>query len=167
MRKTILARCATGLALVAAALPIVPGLALAHRSGVAAEATLRPTPFANDRYGPGVISGSARLVTDGRGRTRVVARLEGLEAGTRHAGHIHFGDCQRLQPGAIIQDLEPFVADERGRAVSRTLFEGSMTGLEDGDWWLAVHEGAVNTTPQSPAIAIGAVLIRDGRDACE
>lgn len=133
---------------------------------VVGEADLRSTPAANSIYGPGVVGGEAHLVTDGKGeKTRIVTRVEGLRPGTTHVGHIHFGDaadpCARLQPGAIIHNLEPLVANKNGVAVSKTVVADSMAGLADCEWWVAVHEGPENTSPQSPAIAIGPVLIED------
>lgn len=151
--------------LVVLGLLVVPATALASQA-VVGEADLNSTPFANSTYGPGVVDGEARLVTDGKGEeTRIVTKVEGLKPGTTHVGHIHFGDatepCARLQPGAIIHNLEPLVANKNGVAVSKTVVADSMAGLADCEWWVAVHEGPENTSPQSPAIAIGPVLIED------
>lgn len=151
--------------LVVLGLLALPAAALASQA-VVGEADLNSTPFANSTYGPGVVHGEARLVTDGKGeRTRIVAKVEGLKPGTTHVGHIHFGDaadpCARLQPGAIIHNLEPLVANNNGVAVSKTVVADSMAGLADCEWWVAVHEGPENTNPQSPAIAIGPVFIED------
>lgn len=33
----------------------------------------------------------------------------------------------------------------------------------DCDWWVAVHEGPANATPQTPAIAVGPVRFVDAR----
>lgn len=148
------------------ALLAFPAAALAA-GALKGDAELRPTPAANNIYGPGKIHGSARLINAASGdRTAIMARVEGLEPGSKHAGHIHLGDCSRLFPGAIIHDLEPLVANAHGRAVSRTLINDSLAGLEDGRWWIAVHEGPQNATPQTPAIAIGPVLTKDHDDGC-
>lgn len=143
----------------------LPAVALASKA-VVGEARLTPTPFADSAYGPGVVSGEARLVTDGKGeKTRIVTKVEGLKPGTTHVGHIHFGDaadpCARLQPGAIIHGLEPLVVKGNGVAVSKTVVNDSMAGLADCEWWVAVHEGDKDTDPQSPAVAIGPVIIED------
>lgn len=140
------------------ALP-VPALAGGARVGSAA---LSSTPFATATYGPGGVSGKATLVSNaGSGTTSVVVRVAGLQPGTTHIGHIHFGDatdpCARLQPGAIIEDLGPFVANAHGTAVARTVIETPTAGVDDCEWWVAIHEGPENATPQTPAIAIGAV----------
>lgn len=121
-------------------------------------ATLRSTPFANSNYGPGVISGRGTLVSDaGSGTTSVVVRVEGLRPGTGHIAHLHLGNCAALQPGLIIHDLGPLVANAHGIAVDRTVIEGSIVGLADCAWWVAVHEGPANATPQTPAVAVGPV----------
>lgn len=140
------------------ALP-VPALAGGARF---ASATLRSTPFATTTYGHGVVSGQARLVSNaGSGTTSVAVRVAGLQPGTTHIGHIHFGGaadpCARLQPGAIIEDLGPFVANAHGTAVARTVIETPTAGVDDCEWWVAIHEGPENATPQTPAIAIGAL----------
>jgi len=136
----------------------VPALAGGARVG---NATLSSTPFANAAYGLGVVSGQARLSNAGRATTSVVVGVAGLQPGTTHIGHIHFGDaadpCARLQPGAIIEDLGPFVANAHGTAVARTVIETPTVGVDDCEWWVAIHEGPENATPQTPAIAIGAL----------
>lgn len=149
-----------------ALLLLVFGLALplttiAHGRAVVGTAALRSTPAANAIYGPGVIHGKAHLVTNGKGTTtKIVVKVEGLKPGTTHAGHIHFGDCDGLTPGTIIHDLEPLVANAAGVATSKTVVADSLADLKDCEWWVAVHEGPVNTDPQTPAIAVGPVLLR-------
>lgn len=147
--------------LLLAAVLALPALALAGEARVGS-ATLRSTPFATTTYGPGVVSGQARLVTNaGTGTTSVMLRVEGLRPGTTHIAHIHFGDaaepCARLQPGAIIEDLGPLTANARGIAVDRSVIESSAADIADCELWVAVHEGPANASPQTPAIAIGAV----------
>lgn len=97
--------------------------------------------------------------------TRIVVKVKGLRPGTVHVGHIHFADpsnpCGRLQPGAIVHDLQPLVVNKGGVAVSKTEVAYSVSGLADCEWWVAVHEGPENTAPQSPAVAIGPVLLED------
>lgn len=147
----------------------IPALAVAGEARVGS-ANLRSTPFATSEYGPGVISGRATLTTDaGRGTTSVIVRVEGLRPGTTHIGHIHFGDavdpCARLQPGAIIEDLGPLTANAHGVAMARTVIDTSSSGVDDCEWWVAVHEGAENASPQTPAIAIGPVtFVEAGHD---
>ena len=151
--------------LLLAATLAVPALALAGEARVGS-ATLRSTPFATTTYGPDVVSGHARLVTNaGTGTTSVVLRVEGLRPGTTHIAHIHFGDaaepCARLQPGAIIEDLGPLTANARGIAVDRTVIDSSTAGIAECEWWVAVHEGPANASPQTPAIAIGPVRFEE------
>jgi len=148
------------------ALLAIPATALAA-GALKGDTHLRSTPAANTIYGAGQVEGSARLINDAStGRTAIVTRVERLKPGSKHAGHIHFGDCSRLFPGAIIHDLEPLIANAHGNAVSRTVIDDSLAGLKDGEWWIAVHEGPENATPQTPAIAIGPVLIKDRNDEC-
>lgn len=147
--------------------PLVGGAALAVvwttacADAIVAESDLRSTPFANSTYGLGVISGKAHLVADARGgTTKVVAHLEGLTPGTGHIGHIHNGDCERLFPGVILHNLEPIIANTDGVGVSKTIIPEGLAGIEDCEWWVAFHEGPENADPQTPAIAIGPVLLR-------
>lgn len=145
-------------ALLLAATLALPALAVAGEARVGS-ATLRSTPFATKTYGPGVVSGQARLVTNaGTGTTSVVVCVEGLRPGSTHIAHIHRGGCDALLPGTIIHNLGPLVANARGIAVDRTVIQDSTAGIDDCEWWVAVHEGFENTDPQSKAIAIGPVL---------
>ena len=148
------------------AMLLIGTISLAHAHGddaaIIGESNLNPTPFANTTYGSGVIDGKAHLRTNAQGTvTKVVVHVEGLIPGTTHVGHIHLGDCTRLFPGTIIHNLEPLVADAAGMAVSKTKVVDTLAGLRNCEWWVAVHEGAENTDPQSPAIAVGPVLIKD------
>ena len=128
------------------------------------QATLRSTPAATAIYGPGVVSGAATLVSNaGKGTTSVIVRVEGLRPGTTHIAHLHLGDCTALQPGLIIYDLGPLVANAHGIAVARTVIDASTVGLADCAWWVAVHEGPANESPQTPAIAVGPVRFMDNR----
>ena len=141
----------------------VPSAVLAGEARVG-DATLHPTPFATARYGPGVVSGKATLVSNaGNGTTSVVVRVEGLRPGTTHIAHLHLGNCTALQPGLIIYDLGPLVANAHGIAVDRTVIDASTVGLADCAWWVAVHEGPANASPQTPAIAVGPVRFVDNR----
>lgn len=154
------------LALLFLALLVVPTAAYAGQA-LRGTTNLRSSPAADRIYGPGVIGGKAHLVTTGGGvQTSIVTHVDGLKPGTKHAGHIHFGDCSRLFPGEIVYDLEPLTANAEGRAVSRTVVDDSLADLRDGQWWVAVHEGPENATPQTPAIAIGPVIVRDKNDGC-
>lgn len=121
-------------------------------------ARLRATPYAVTRYGADVVAGEAELRPQ-RGRLEVEATLEGLTPGTGHIGHIHFGDCGRLFPGTIIHDLTVIWIGEDGSGESTTVLKDSLIGLEDCEWWVAFHEGPANTSPQTPAVAVGPVLI--------
>ena len=156
MRTQTLMRRTAALALLTVVL-VLPATVLAGEARVGAT-TLRSTPFATANYGPGVVSGRATLVSNaGTGTTSVVVRVEGLRPGTTHIAHLHLGNCAALQPGLIIHDLGPLVANAHGIAVDRTVIDGSTVGLADCDWWVAVHEGPANATPQTRAIAVGPV----------
>ncbi len=122
-------------------------------------ARLRATPYAVTRYGADVVAGEAELRPQRHGRLEVEARLEGLTPGTAHIGHIHLGDCGRLFPGTIIHDLSVIWIGEDGSGASTTVLEDSLIGLKDCEWWVAFHEGPANTSPQTPAVAVGPVLI--------
>ena len=124
-------------------------------------AILGSTPFAQMNYGTNVVKGRAELAT-GRSRTTVtvIVRLTGLKPGSIHVSHIHRGTCVQLSPGEISNDLSPVVANERGVGASKTEIPGKLADLADCSWWVAVHEGSVNATPQTPAIAVGPVITR-------
>lgn len=126
----------------------------------AAFAILGSSPFAHQNYGVNVVRGEAKLASSENGLTRVVVRIDGLKPGTTHVGHIHGGTCAQLFPGAILHNLEPIVVDAEGRGMSRTEIPATLDNFRDCDWWVAVHEGAANQTPQTPAVAIGPVLTR-------
>lgn len=162
MRSTIGTLAAAGSITLAA---LAPTTAFAHRGSEAeGEAALRSTPYADTTYGSGTVRGEAELQQDGD-RLLVEAEIEGLTPGTTHIGHIHVGDCKGLFPGAIIHNLTPITVDDSGEGESRTVVgttdENDLVGVEDCDWWVAFHEGAQNTDPQSPAVAIGPVLVED------
>ena len=118
MRTQRLIRHAAALTTLAVVLA-VPSAAVAGEARVG-DATLRSTPSATATYGPDVISGKATLVNNaGNDTTSVVVRVEGLRPGTTHIAHIHLGNCTALQPGLIIHDLGPLVANAHGIAVDR------------------------------------------------
>lgn len=142
-------------ALVAFSAPV-----LAHED-IAASAVLGASPFAHNTYGVNKVKGRAELRSnDGTTGTRVIVRISGLTPGTTHIGHIHGGNCASLSPGTILHNLEPIVINEMGEGMSRTDIVEGMQTLRDCDWWIAVHEGAANTSPQTPAVAIGPVVTK-------
>ncbi|GAC1676541.1 MAG: hypothetical protein NVS9B8_18120 [Candidatus Limnocylindrales bacterium] len=146
-----------------AILVALPSTVLAGEARVGS-ANLHSTPFASATYGPGIVSGRATLVGNaGNGTTSVVVRVEGLRPGTVHIAHIHLGTCTALKPGLIIADLGPLVANAHGIAVGRTAIDVSTVGIADCEWWVAVHEGPANASPQTPAIAVGPVRFLDNR----
>ncbi|TPW09601.1 MAG: hypothetical protein FD130_2464, partial [Halothiobacillaceae bacterium] len=119
-------------------------------------------PFAQQNYGTNVVKGRAKLMTkgsDAAGKTRVVVKLSGLNPGTTHIGHIHGGTCVSLTPGQIFHNLEAIVANSSGEGTSNTEVPEGMQGFADCGWWVAFHEGDINTAPQSPAIAVGPVIM--------
>lgn len=121
-------------------------------------AILGSTPFAQKNYGTNVVKGRAELHAIGRSSTMVIVRLAGLKPGSIHVSHIHRGTCIQLSPGEIANDLSPVVANERGVGFSKTEIPASLAELADCSWWVAVHEGPVNATPQTPAIAVAPVI---------
>lgn len=143
---------------------LVPSAVWAHPDSEAeGQATLRSTPFADTTYGAGLVGGEAELKEEG-GRLEVKAEVEGLQPGTRHIGHIHRGGCERLSPGEIIHNLVPITIDEDGEGESVTVVAAttaSLRDVQDCEWWVAFHEDAENSTPQSPAVAVGPVMIEE------
>jgi hypothetical protein len=151
-------KSALAASLLSACLAVSATAALAE--GVMASAVLGGTPYALKNYGVNVVKGRAILVSDERDDTsKVIVTLSGLKPGTAHIGHIHGGTCAALTPGAIFHNLKPIVADESGKGTSRTVISKGMQGLADCEWWVAFHEGAENTSPQTPALAVGPVII--------
>lgn len=136
--------------------------------GVTASAILGGTPFAIINYGTNVVKGRAVLISDGRGdSTKVIVKITGLKPGTAHIGHIHGGNCATLTRGTIFHNLEPVVADGSGKGMSKTDIPEGLEGLADCQWWVAFHEGAENPVPplpQTPALAVGPVIIKGQAD---
>ena len=131
-------------------------------------AILGSTPFAQKNYGANVVKGRAELHALSRSSTVVVVRVTGLKPGSIHATHIHRGTCLQLSPGEITNDLSPVVANERGVGFSKTAIPSSLADLGDCSWWIAVHEGPANATPQTPAIAVAPVITHsDAGDAAK
>ena len=135
---------------------LLAGQALAENTD--AFAILGSTPFAHKNYGTNVVKGRAELHASGRSSTMVIVWLTGLKPGSIHASHIHRGTCLQLSPGEISNDLSPVVANEHGVGFSKTEIPGKLADLADCSWWVAVHEGPVNATPQTPAIAVAPVI---------
>ena len=142
-------------------------LAVPATAALAAEtsalAILGSSPFAHQNYGTNVVRGRAELVSEGgaaAARTKVVVRLSGLKPGTAHIGHIHGGTCVALATGTILHNLEAVVANNAGEGTSNTEIAQGLQGFADCSWWVAFHEGAQNAIPQTPAIAVGAVILR-------
>ena len=137
------------------------GASSAYADNTVGSAILGGTPFALKNYGPNVVKGRATLVSNDRNDSAmVVVKITGLKPGTTHIGHIHGGTCAALTPGAIFHNLKPVVADESGKGTSKTTISRDLQGLADCEWWVAFHEGAENSTPQSPALAVGPVIIK-------
>ena len=154
--KTTLATSLLGLSLALSVAPVS-----ADNDNTVASAILGGTPFAVANYGPNVVRGRATLVSNNRENTAtVVVKISGLKPGTTHIGHIHGGTCAALTPGTIFHNLNPVVADESGKGTSKTTISRDLQGLVDCEWWVAFHEGAENATPQSPALAVGPVIIK-------
>ena len=127
---------------------------------VGAVAILGGSPFAVANYGINVVKGVAILTSSDDGKsTNVIVKISGLKPGTTHIGHVHGGTCPQLAVGTILQSLTPVTVDEYGRGSSQTKIPADMHGLNDCGWWIAVHEGPENTSPQSPAVAVGPVII--------
>ena len=148
-----------------ALLAISANYTLADDGVGAARAILGGTPFANANYGINAVRGSAVLAPQEHGTsTKVILKVSGLKPGTVHIGHIHGGNCPQLFVGTILHNLEPVVADASGEGTSRTDIPGSIQGLVDCSWWVAVHEGPANTAPQTPALAVGPVITEGKQD---
>jgi len=165
MRITI--RSTVAVAVAVAAATLVPGAASAHQNMTGmnskATATLGATPFADATYGAGVVSGKAKLEQKD-GRLTVQAEVQGLKPGTSHVGHLHFGDCTSLIPSEVVYHLMPVKVGQDGQGVSVTVIPGAtranVAAVQDCDLWVAFHEGPANTSPPSPAVAVGPVLLR-------
>ena len=161
--KPIQSFLATSLLSVFLALPAATALA----DGAVASAILGGTPFAINNYGPNVVKGRAVLISDSRSdTTKVIVKITGLKPGTAHIGHIHGGNCASLARGTIFHNLEPVVANDSGKGTSKTDIPEGMQGLADCEWRLAFHEGAENPVPplpQTPALAVGPVIIKGAR----
>lgn len=153
---------AAGIASLLSVVSVAPALA---DDGMQARAILGSTPFAHANYGNNVVRGYATLTSreDGLG-TKVTLKMRGLKPGTAHIGHIHGGNCPQLFVGTILHNLEPVVADASGEGSSRTDIPASLSGLVDCSWWVAVHQGPENTSPQTPALAVGPVITKETRD---
>lgn len=138
--------------------------ATAYAGTTVGKSDLKSTPFATSTYGQGVVSGKAHLLSRTKtGATKVIAYVEGLTPGTTHIGHVHNGNCENLFPGVILHGLKPMVINAEGVGVSKTVIPETLAGIEDCEWWVAIHEGPENSDPQSPAVAVGPVLI-NGHD---
>lgn len=140
---------------------LVTSAPTAFADEVTATAILGASPFAHNTYGVNVVKGRAKLTSDDENtRTRIVVKISGLTPGTTHIGHIHGGNCPSLFVGAILHNLEPIVIDRAGEGVSKTEIPEGMQGLRDCDWWVAIHEGPANTSPQTPSVAVGPVITK-------
>jgi len=157
-------------AVAVAAVTLVPGTASAHQNMTGmtgmdskAMAALGATPFADATYGAGAVGGLAKLEQKD-GRLIVKAAVRGLTPGTSHVGHLHFGDCTSLTPGEIVYHLTAAKIGQDGQGLSITVIpdatRANLAALKDCDLWVAFHEGAANTSPPSPAAAVGPVLIK-------
>ncbi len=156
--KPIQSFLATSLFGIFLALPAATALA----DGAVASAILGGTPFAITNYGTNAVKGRAVLISDRRSdTTKVIVKITGLKPGTAHIGHIHAGTCAALTVGTIFHNLKPVVADDSGTGTSKTAISRGLQGLADCEWWVAFHEGAENATPQTPALAVGPVIIND------
>jgi Cu/Zn superoxide dismutase len=146
---------------------LVPGAASAHQNMTVmtgkATATLGATPFADATYGAGAVSGKAKLEQKD-GQLIVKAEVRGLKPGTSHVGHLHFGDCTSLIPGEVVYHLTAVKVGQDGQGRSVTVIpdatRANLAAVQDCDLWVAFHEGPANTSPPSPAAAVGPVLLK-------
>jgi CHRD domain len=67
------------------------------------------------------VTGSATIVTMTDGTAKVVIKLSGLEAGSKHAMHIHVGSCANQGPVAI--GLPDVAADANGNSTVEKIVE--------------------------------------------
>ena len=102
-----------------------------------ASATLGAIPASR---GPGYeVSGTATLRLDRRDRTlSVTVEVAGLVPGSRHAVHVHTGQCE--SEGPVRYGLPDLVADAEGHATASRAFS-AVTDIAYGAWYVAVHEG--------------------------
>ena len=97
----------------------------------------------------------------------MIVKITGLKPGTAHIGHIHGGNWVTLTHSTIFYNLEPVVANGSGKGMSKTEIPEGLEGLADYQWWGAFHEGAENPVPplpQTPALAVGPVIIKGQAD---
>ena len=100
--------------------------------------------------------GRARLSVTGTTLT-VTLMMEGLAPGSKHAVHIHVGNCEKQ--GAVVHSLKTVVADADGHAHVVTTIQNVKA--IPGNWYVNVHNGTDLTTQAGfQPIACGNVFSR-------
>ena len=78
----------------------------------------QPVEFAMNAVNGNGVTGTATIEDDAGATSTVTVTLEGLEAGSQHAGHVHTGSC--ANQGAIVAGLDPITADGEGNGSAET-----------------------------------------------
>jgi hypothetical protein len=101
------------------------------------------------------VTGTYRFEAVGQNQTRVTVNLQGLEAGTSHAGHFHQGTCNDIGPITIT--LNPIRADDDGRGTMTTVVDSSLQNIYSGNYLVAYHQ---DNTNESQSIACATIPAR-------
>jgi Cu/Zn superoxide dismutase len=68
----------------------------------------------------------------------VELKITGLQAGSIHVSHIHFGRCSAR--GGIYKALNPVIADDQGSADTKST-TNAVYPPKTGSWYVVVHVG--------------------------
>lgn len=77
-------------------------------------------------------------VTDLGAQTEVMVTLNGLEANSAHAGHIHMGTCANI--GGIVAPLEEITAGAAGTGTMTTTIAAAPGTVMNGQHLVAYHQ---------------------------
>lgn len=101
--------------------------------------------------------GKAEL-TLSKKKLAVVLTVHGLAPKSRHAVHVHAGNC--VQQGKVLFPLSPLVANDRGDA-SETMTFANVQAIPRSGWYINVHfSDIVSTQTGFNPIACGNVVLR-------
>ncbi|MBO0780003.1 MAG: CHRD domain-containing protein [Ktedonobacteraceae bacterium] len=83
----------------------------------------------------------------------VTTTMSGLLPKSKHASHIHQGDCTSV--GNVVQPLTELSADENGNATATTTLSNTyQNGLPNGNWAIRVHNGPESGTGTNDQIVL-------------
>jgi hypothetical protein len=68
----------------------------------------------------------------------VIVTVHGLVPGSKHAEHIHVGNCLYQVPGNVLYMLKNLVADKYGNATATTVIK-NVKGIPANGWYVNVH----------------------------